>query len=86
MNLSEFWVIMFFEQAEPQSEGSRHTDHIVKLPPAKSNWTAGSSINESVALLVLLRLAALLGIVRSGPSEWKGSCGLRQHEACVPSS
>ena len=28
-----FLVIIFFEQARPQSEGSRHTDHGVKLPP-----------------------------------------------------
>ena len=33
VNLSEFWVIIFFEQAEPQSEGSRDTDLGIKLLP-----------------------------------------------------
>ena len=34
MTFSDFWVIIFFEQAQPQSEGSRHTDLRIKLPPA----------------------------------------------------
>ena len=33
VDLSEFWVIIFFEQAEPQSEGSRDTDLGIKLLP-----------------------------------------------------
>ena len=33
MNLREIWVIIFFEQVRPQSEGSRCTDPGVKLPP-----------------------------------------------------
>ena len=50
MSFSDFWVIIFFEQSEPQSEGSRHTDLRIKLLPARALTTMLADLAVAPAL------------------------------------
>ena len=68
MSFSDFWVIIFFEQAEPQSEGSRHTDPGVKLLPACT------CLGTPTIFIVHARTSAEQRRTASG--AWNGAMGL----------
>ena len=73
---SDFDVIIFFGQARPQSEGRRHTDPGIKLPPVFEKR------DESVTSAVAVQVP---GIAREATGASRTSVGRTQHMIlCAP--
>ena len=80
-----FYVIIFWGKDQPQSEGSRHTDHGVKLLPDESSCVCVSSVSLSVqrrSCFVARRTLAVYNAVtvievRRAADRDPGSCVLR---------